>query len=128
MHLGTKKQKAAGAVPLQGAVLCVNCECVTNGRFDMCPVCGSCSLLGIGQMLGGTPLSDQADSNKDQDIVHFDLTITIELKQMNPADLNAAVERITRLLGPRLDQGRGCFHIDVKPVADRGKAEDLQAA
>jgi hypothetical protein len=125
MHLGTKKQKNPGAVPLQGAVLCVNCECVSNGRFDACPVCGGRSLLGLGQMLGGTPLSD-AETNHGH--LLFDLTLTIELKQMNPADVNAAVERITRMIGPRLGQGRACFHINVQPVAEAANAAELQAA
>ena len=48
-----KKKPTPEAVPLQGAVLCVNCECVSSGRFDECPVCGSRQLLNIGQMLGG---------------------------------------------------------------------------
>ena len=47
----------------------------------------------------------------------FDLTISIELKQMNSKDVNAAVDRITRLIGPRLGQGRACLHINVEPVA-----------
>jgi hypothetical protein len=128
MHLGTRKQSASDAVPLQGAVLCVNCECVSSGRFDACPVCGSRSLLSIGHMLGGTPLSDQAASTKDHDVVLFDLTITIELKQMDPRDVNAALERITRLIGPRLGQGRACFHIDVEPLAVSRNAEELKAA
>jgi hypothetical protein len=79
-------------------------------------------------MLGGTPLSDQATSSKRRDIVLFDLTITIELKQMAPKDVNAAVERITRMLGPRLGQGRAGFHINVEPVANGGNAEELKAA
>jgi hypothetical protein len=128
MYLDTRKKSASVAVPLQGAVLCVNCECVTSGRFDECPVCGSHSLLGIGQMLGGTPLSDQAASPKDQNVVLFDLTITLELRQMNPRDINAALERITRLIGPRLGQGRACFHVNVEPVAGSRGAEELKAA
>ena len=128
MHLLSKKPATSGVVPLQGAVLCVNCECVTSGRLDECPVCGSRSLLNIGHMLGGTPLSDQAASSTDRNIVLFDLTITIELKQMDSMDVNTALERITRLIGPRLGQGGAGFHINVEPVAAARIADELQAA
>jgi hypothetical protein len=116
MHLLNRKP-SSGALPLQGAVLCVNCECVSNGRLDECPVCGSHSLLNIGQMLGGTPLSEQPASTADRDAVLFDLTITIDLKQMDSKDVTAALERITRLIGPRLGQGRAGLHANVEPVA-----------
>jgi hypothetical protein len=68
-------------------------------------------------MLGGTPLSDKPSRNtKHQKTLLFNLNITIELKQMESADVNAALERITRLIGTRLVQGRACFHINVEPV------------
>jgi len=125
MHLVARKPPSSGALPLQGAVLCVNCECVPSGRFDECPVCGSRSLLNIGQMLGGTPLSEGSDPPAGRDGLVFDLTISIELKQMDSKDVNAAVDRITRLIGPRLGQGRACLHINVEPVA---AGHELQAA
>lgn len=124
MQFAIKKEATPGAVPLQGAVLCVNCECVSSGRFDECPVCGSRQLLNIGQMLGGAPLSEEP-TPPTGDGVLFDLSITIELKQMNCKDVNAAVDRITRLIGPRLGQGRACLHINVEPVA---ADHELQAA
>jgi hypothetical protein len=125
MHLMPKKPPQSEAVPLQGAVLCVNCECVSSGRFDECPVCGSRSLLNIGQMLGGEPLSEGTDP---QPGLLFDLTFTIELKQMNSKDVNAAVDRITRLIGPRLGQGRACLHINVEPVSTVRLAGEPKAA
>ena len=128
MHLLTKKPATSSAVPLQGAVLCVNCECVTSGRLDECPVCGSRSLLNIGHMLGGIPLSDQAASSTGRNIVLFDLTLTIELKQMDTRDVNTALERITRLIGPRLAQGCASLHANVEPVIAARIADDLNAA
>ena len=113
MHLEAKIQKA-GAVPLQGAVLCLDCECITNGRIDCCPVCNSRSLLNIGNLLGGSPLP--GPSNAPRNSVCFDLTFTIELKQMIPRDVNTAIERITRMIEPRLGQRSACFHINVQPI------------
>jgi hypothetical protein len=84
--------------------------------LDECPVCGSRSLLNIGQMLDGTPLSERPASATGHANVLFDLTITIELKQMNSKDVNTAIERITRLIGPRLGQGSAAFHTKVEPV------------
>jgi hypothetical protein len=127
LHLVTRKDPSPDAVPLQGAVLCVNCECVSSGRFDECPVCGSRSLLNIGQMLGGAPLSEESTLPTGRDGLLFDLTITIELKQMDSKDVNAAVDRITRLIGPRLSQGRACLHINVEPVAN-SRSGQRQAA
>ncbi|MGC2209933.1 MAG: hypothetical protein WA532_07455 [Candidatus Korobacteraceae bacterium] len=127
MHLATKKEATPGAVPLEGAVLCVNCECVSSGRFDECPVCGSRQLLNIGQMLGGEPLSEEP-TPPTGDGVLFDLTISIELKQMNSKDVNAAVDRISRLIGPRLGHGRAGLHINVEPVSAARIADEPKAA
>jgi len=107
----------SGAVPLREAVLCVDCECITGGRIDICPVCGSRSLMNIGQILGGTPLP--SDSSAPKDVVRFDLTLTIELKQMAPRDVNSAIERITRMIEPRLGERGACFHIRVEPIEER---------
>jgi hypothetical protein len=127
MHLGTKKEANPDAVPLQGAVLCVNCECVSSGRFDECPVCGSRQMLNISQMLGGEPLSEEP-TPPTGDGVLFDLAISIELKQMNSKDVNAAVDRITRLIAPRLGQGSACLHINVEPVSAVHTTDNFKAA
>ena len=125
MQMEAKIQKT-GAVPLQGAVLCLDCECITNGRIDFCPVCGSRSLLNIGQMLGGSPLPGPSKS-PPQNSMRFDLTFTIELKQMIPQDVNTAIERITRMIEPRLGQHGACFHVNVEPIVPaRGVPESSE--
>ena len=115
----------AGAVPLQGAVLCLDCECITNGRIDSCPVCSSRSLLNIGQLLGGSPLP--GPSQAPRNAMCFDLTFTIELKQMVTRDVNTAIERITRMIDPRLGH-QGAFHINVEPLgAEPARSEKATA-
>jgi hypothetical protein len=80
-------------------------------------------------MLGGTLLPDKANcSKKDENIVLFNLEITIDLKQMEPKDLNAAFESITSLIGPRLGRGRASFHINVEPVVGSRTASEAKAA
>jgi hypothetical protein len=41
------------AVALQNAVLCAECEVVSDSPHDECMVCGSRSLVNICEMLGG---------------------------------------------------------------------------
>jgi len=129
MSRGVENQTDAEVVPLQSAVLCVDCESVSNSRFDECPVCGNHSLFSIALMLGGTLLPEKVNcAQKDDNILLFDLDITIHLKQMEPKDLNAAVEVITSLIEPRLGRGQASFHINVEPVVDRRTAPETKAA
>jgi hypothetical protein len=126
---GVENQIDAEIIPLQSAVLCVDCESVSNSRLDECPVCGSHSLFNIARMLGGTLLPDKADcSTKDANIGLFNLEITIDLKQIEPKDINATVEGITSLIGPRLVRCRASFHIKVEPVVDCSTASETQVA
>jgi len=45
-------------VPLQTAVLCADCEVITENRGGQCRICGGRALLSIGRVLGG-PIGDQ---------------------------------------------------------------------
>lgn len=134
MHLGTRKQADVAVVPLQNAVLCLDCECVTNGRFDECLVCGGHSLLSIARMVGGTLQSADADNRqKDESIVRFDLKITIDMAQLESNELNNTVEGIARLIGQSLGQSRARCHINVEPVVVQpavvtGNADGSKAA
>ncbi|HVJ04172.1 MAG TPA: hypothetical protein VM578_00720 [Candidatus Saccharimonadales bacterium] len=68
-------------------------------------------------MLGNTlPLHKANRSNKGENTERFDLEFTIDLKQMELKDLNAAIQHITGLIGAKLVQGRAHCHISVEPV------------
>ena len=41
------------SVPLLEAVLCADCEMISNSAGERCEVCGSPSLLSLGRVLGG---------------------------------------------------------------------------
>ena len=41
-------------VRLQRAVLCANCEVISESKNGHCPVCGSQALLSLGKLLGGS--------------------------------------------------------------------------
>jgi len=49
----------------------------------------------------------------------FDITITIELQQMQAKDLSTTVERLASVIGPKLARDRASFHINVKPAVDK---------
>jgi len=118
MFYGVKNQVEAGAVPLISAVLCVDCESVSDSRSDECPVCGSHSVLSVARLVGGTLTSQQARSAPKDGSVLFDLKITIDLQKLEAKELNIAVETLTGLIGPKLGRAGASFHINVEPVVD----------
>lgn len=52
---GCSAQRSRGlnAVPLQNAVLCADCDVVSDSPHDICMVCGSRSLFNIARVFGG---------------------------------------------------------------------------
>jgi hypothetical protein len=54
------------AVALQHAVLCAECDVVSDSRHDICMVCGSRSLVNICGILGGKMPINRAELLKPQ--------------------------------------------------------------
>ena len=52
--------RCLNAVALQNAVLCAECDVVSDSPHDRCLVCGSPSLFNISRLLGGTLPGDRA--------------------------------------------------------------------
>lgn len=48
-----KRAQALNAVPLRNAVLCAECDVVSDSPHDVCMVCGSRSLFNIARVFGG---------------------------------------------------------------------------
>jgi hypothetical protein len=48
------------SVPLLEAVLCADCEIISNSAGDRCEICGSPSLLSLGRVLGGSIEGERA--------------------------------------------------------------------
>jgi hypothetical protein len=46
------KRGVVNSVPLLQAVLCADCECISESRTDVCGVCGGGSLVHLGRLLG----------------------------------------------------------------------------
>jgi hypothetical protein len=53
MDDGQKWDPILSSVPLLNAVLCADCEIISNSGGESCEVCGSRSLLSLGRVLGG---------------------------------------------------------------------------
>jgi hypothetical protein len=48
-----ERSRRLNAIALQNAVLCAECDVVSDSPHDTCLVCGSRSLLNIARMFGG---------------------------------------------------------------------------
>jgi hypothetical protein len=57
------------AVALQYAVLCADCDVVSDSPHDICMVCGSRSLVNICRILGGKMPKNRAELLKQQEPV-----------------------------------------------------------
>jgi len=66
------------AVALQSAVLCAECDCVSDSPHDKCLVCGSHSLFNISRVLGGNLSGNRAAlveaSGREKSVPQFVLT------------------------------------------------------
>jgi hypothetical protein len=58
MDAGPKPEPVLNTVQLLNAVLCADCEVISDSTNDVCAVCGSRSLLSLGRVLGGS-IGDQ---------------------------------------------------------------------
>jgi hypothetical protein len=46
------RRGAITCVPLQNAVLCGDCECISESTNDVCEICGGRALVNLGRLLG----------------------------------------------------------------------------
>ena len=53
-------ERPLNAIALQNAVLCADCDVVSDSQHDICMVCGSRSLVNICRILGGRMPHDRA--------------------------------------------------------------------
>src|SRR3954462_5284195 len=105
---------APETVPLQNAVLCVDCELITSSRCDKCPICGGHSLLSIAAIIGGS-LVEYHESHRQQ-LQLFDLTVSINMAEMEAGELSTVIEGLSRVIAPKLGRSRASLHVNVEPV------------
>ena len=60
MEPAAKSEPILNTVPLLNAVLCADCEVISDSSGEVCWVCGSRSLLNLGRVLGGSVGGERA--------------------------------------------------------------------
>jgi hypothetical protein len=60
MDTGPKSEPILNTIHLLSAVLCADCEVISDSASDVCAVCGSRSLLSLGRLLGGSVGEERA--------------------------------------------------------------------
>src|SRR5208283_5378959 len=60
MNPGPKPEAILNTIQLLNAVLCADCEVISDSAGDVCAVCGSRSLLSLGRVLGGSVGDERA--------------------------------------------------------------------
>jgi hypothetical protein len=66
------------SLPLLEAVLCADCEIISNSAGERCEICGSPSLLSLGRVLGGRVEGERAVLvHVDPDQQHTGFTVLV---------------------------------------------------
>jgi len=115
---GSSNYSGDNVLRLSNAVFCLDCEIVTYSRGDECPSCRGKSLVSLARMLGGSLVAHQAQQAQEGESDLFDVTITVELRQMHATDLSTTVEKLTSVIGTKLARDRATFHLSVQPTID----------
>lgn len=83
------------SVPLLEAVLCADCEIISNSVGESCEICGSRSLLSLGRVLGGCIEGQRAVLVPwDHHLSHNGFTVLV-----NPEAAGVLLERRRRKIG-----------------------------
>lgn len=78
MDDGRKWDSILSSVSLVEAVLCADCEIISNSGGEACEVCGSRSLLSLGRVLGGRIEGERAVLvDADRDTLHHGFTVLV---------------------------------------------------
>ena len=123
----TRNRLDTEVVPLWNAVFCIDCETISNTRFDECPSCKGHSLVRLARMLGGSLIGQDGHSSGVSKNVCFDITITVQLLELPAEDLNGTLERLSTLISQNLEPFRATVHMDVEPSGNRPDASNTVA-
>jgi hypothetical protein len=56
-------------VPLQNAVLCGDCECISESTNDVCEICGGRALVNLGRLLGSAAQAEGATAQVSEPLM-----------------------------------------------------------
>src|ERR1700687_2442495 len=96
MDNGHKWGVELNSVPLLEAVLCADCEIISNSAGESCEICGSRSLLSLGRLLGGCVDGERAVlvQGEHHHPVHNGFTVLV-----NPGATEVLQQRRRRKIG-----------------------------
>src|SRR5512143_1974391 len=118
---GRELEPEMSVVPLQHAVFCVNCETVSNSPHDVCRVCGSRSLVSLFRMLGTL-----RGKGQPPELVKYNLELTVRVNEVSGADLNHAIDALTRLA--EVGKDLQALHMHIESVVGARPQRTLEAA
>ncbi len=105
-------------IPIANAVLCLDCEAISQSRSGECIACQGHSLVSLARLLSGRLLDHRVTSIPPKEGSLFDISITLELKHLQAKDLNAVVESLDNLIESRHKPCHASCHLDVQPSID----------
>lgn len=114
-----KQRKYIRAVPLQAAVLCADCETISNSAHDVCVVCGGHSLVNFSRMMGGICSSANVEA---PDVPKYDVAISLSVSGVTAHDLNDFIASLTNLIDSNASAVCHSFHVNAEPIV-RNAAE-----
>jgi hypothetical protein len=127
MDGGTRDRSGAEVLHLWNAVICLDCEVISNTTGDECPACKNRSVVSLARMLGGSFLAHTVQRSHEGESVLFEVNITVELRQMHAKDLTTTIERLTNVIGPTLARGQASFRVNVDTPQQPGAGKALRA-
>lgn len=101
---------------LWSAIFCLSCELISSSSGDECPVCNGRSLIRLARILGSTLFGRLEQQSREGDDGLFDVTVTIELQQMNAKEVTTTLERFTGVIGPKLARDQARYRASVQPA------------
>jgi hypothetical protein len=108
-------------ISLVNAVLCVDCEIVSNSPYQVCSRCGSKSLISLGRLLGGSLRSHRAQITDKSNSIKYNLELAVKVYGVAAVDLNRVIDSVTHLSD--MDDQVECLHLNVESVIETAKAK-----
>ena len=77
------QHRAINNVPLLKAVLCADCECISESRSEVCGVCGGRSLVNLGRLLGSA-MQGETRIDVSDPLIHQELRSLVDSTPPRP--------------------------------------------
>ena len=79
------KRGVSKCVPLQNAVLCGDCECISESTNDVCEICGGRALVNLGRLLGSAAQAEAPTAHVSEPLMGRELESLTETRGLHVA-------------------------------------------